>query len=315
MPPGRPKEETMRGNRDLAAGVAWGLLAALLTAGWWVMTRHGVTSTADQYEITAMRFTISGVLLAPVVWRYRRAIAAVPAPLLAVMVLCAGAPYSLMTGTGLRAASAGNGGALVSGTLPLFTALLSSVVLKEAINRTRWIGMAVIMCGIAGLCGGGAPANAVPPLVCAGLMWAGFTVALRRSGLPMLAAVALVCSASAILYVPAYLLFASAAPARGGLHIEALPHALYQGVVSAIVAVYCFGRAVQLLGAARASLFAALVPVLASLIGRVLLAEVPAGDDMLWVVTVALGATLASGAIRMRWPRRLPEAGMSCTPA
>ncbi len=284
-------------DRRTAAGAAWGSAAALLTAGWWVMTRQGVTTAMDPYDSAALRFAVSGALLAPVLWRRRQALAAVPAPLLAVMALCAGAPYSLLVAGGLRLAEAGNGGALVSGALPLFTTLLSVLVLRETVAAGRWIGLAVILAGMLGLAGAAASAAASLPLfLTAGLMWAGFTVTLRLSRLPVDAAIAVVSVASAALYLPGYLLIGADTVA---LDARTLPHALYQGVVSAIVAVYCFGRAVQALGAARAALFGAVVPVLANLLGAVLLGEVPTGSETAAVATIAVGAGLASGGLRL----------------
>jgi len=288
-------------------GAAWGLAAAALTAGWWVITRQGVTTAFDQYDVAALRFAVSGLLLTPVLWRHRRAIAAVPPMLLVVMVLCAGAPYSLITGTGLRFASAGHGGTLVSGVFPLCAALLSAVVLKEAVGPSRCLGLGVVVAGVVGLGGGAAASAAMSPLfLMASLMWAGFTVALHRSGLTPLAAVACVCVASCAVYVPAYLLLSNDPLALTAPLAESLPHALYQGLLSAIVAVYCFARAVMLLGAARAAVFGALVPVLASLMGAALLAEAPTPTEALSIATVAIGATLASGAVRL--PVRLTAA-------
>lgn len=293
--------------RDMQ-GAAWGTGAALLTAGWWVVTRQGVTTSFDPFDVAALRFAASGLLLAPVLWRHRRTIAATPPGLIAVMVLCAGAPYSLVTGMGLRFASAGNGGSLVSGVMPLFAALLSALFLKETVGPSRALGLGVVVAGVLGL-GRGVPASAaaVPLFLLAGLMWAGFTVALRRSGLPPLAAVSVVCAASCCLYVPAYLLLADRMPVLSVPLAEIVPQILYQGVLSAVVAVYCFARAVVVLGAARAAVFGALVPVLASLLGAALLAEVPTAAETLCIATIAVGALAASGAVRL--PQRRPVTG------
>ncbi|HEY0833239.1 MAG TPA: DMT family transporter [Azospirillum sp.] len=292
-------------ERREVRGAAWGLAAAMLTAGWWVITRHGVTTAFDQYDVAALRFATSGLLLAPVLWRNRRAIAAVPPLRLAVMVLCAGAPYSLITGTGLQFASAGNGGTLVNGVMPLFAALLSAVLLRESVGPSRCLGLGIVVAGVLGLSGGaGLSVTSSPLFLLAGLMWAGFTVALRGSGLGPLAAVAFVCVVSGAVYLPAYLLLSDDPVALTAPLAESIPQAAYQGLLSAIVAVYCFAKAVMLLGAARAAVFGALVPVLASLLGAALLAEVPTSAEALSVATVALGAGLASGAVRLSVPLR-----------
>ena len=53
-------------------GTAWGSAAAALTAGWWVFTRHGVTTSFDQYDVAALRFAASGLLLLPVLFWWGR---------------------------------------------------------------------------------------------------------------------------------------------------------------------------------------------------------------------------------------------------
>lgn len=285
-------------------GVAWGLAAALLTAGWWVVTRHGVTTSLDPFDLAALRFGASGLLLAPVLWRDRAAVLRLHPARLALMVLCAGAPYSLATGTALRLATAGGGGALVAGLLPLFGALLSGLVLKERIGPARRAGLALIVCGALALGAGGAVAGvALPLFVLASLMWAAFTLALRQSGLAPLTAIGVVCVASSLAYVPGYLLLDGGAAIRAAPLSEIVPHAVYQGFVSAILAVFCFARAVLLLGASRAALFGALVPVASSLLGAAVLAELPGPRDVAGIVVMVCGTALASGAVPHRRSR------------
>ncbi|HSK41576.1 MAG TPA: DMT family transporter [Arenibaculum sp.] len=290
-------------------GIAWGLAAAMLTAGWWVMTRLGVTTTLDQYDVAALRFATSGLLMLPVLWRCRREIAAVRPSLLAVMVLCAGIPYSLVAGTGLRFASAANGGALVSGMMPLFAAVLSTLVLKENIGPGRCLGLGIVVAGVLGIGGAAAAsATALPLFILASLMWASFTIVLRRTNLAPFAAVSFVCCVSGAVYVPSYLMLSDQPMALTVPLSDMLPQVLYQGLLSAVVAVYCFARAVMLLGPARASVFGALVPVLACLMGAAFLAEVPTAAEVLSIATIAAGAALASGAVRIpvRMPAQVP---------
>jgi drug/metabolite transporter (DMT)-like permease len=297
------------GRHGELRGIAWGLAAAFLTAGWWVVTRRGVTASLDQLDVAALRFAVSGLLLSPVLWRHRRKLGKASKILLAVMAVCAGAPYSLVAGTALTFAPAASGGALVGGLMPLFVALLSMLVLKEPIGAARCLGLGIVVAGVVGLAGTAAASSAAMPLfVLASLMSACFTVALRRSGLPPLAAISLVCFVSGLTYIPCYLIlfgrpFVPAAPVA-----EVLQQALYQGALSAIVASYCFARAVMLLGPARAALFGALVPVLACLLGAAVLAECPTSAEAAAIGTIAAGTVLASGAVRVRaWmPAFLP---------
>ena len=279
-------------------GALWGLGAAAIWAGWWVVTRLGVTSELAGTDLAALRFGVAGLLMLPVLLgRGGRVLAASPW-LVAVMALGAGAPYALVAGAGLRLASAGNGGALTLGLLPMFTALLAALCLGERIGRARALGLGIIVAGALAIAGHGLAAEGAwaGHLVFAlgALMWAGFSVAMRRSGLDAMTAAAAVCVVSAAWYVPVYLAFGAPETllrAPAGL---VLGQAVYQGVLSAFGALYCYGRAIRALGPTRAALFATLVPVLATAMGAALLGERPAPAEMAGVALLSTGAALAA---------------------
>jgi drug/metabolite transporter (DMT)-like permease len=285
----------------LLVGALWGIGAALIWAGWMAITRLGVTTSLTAADLTLLRFGVAAVIMLPVLWRARYRVAAVPWPLLAGMVVGAGAPYSMVLGFGLSMAPAAHAGALVPGTMPLFTALLSAVFLGEVIVRRARLGLGVIVLGALTVAGLGVltgwPQETAGHAVFLGgsIMWASFTVCLRRAALPTLDAVAVVCVVSGVLFAPVYLLL----PAQGMAEAswwDIGMQAVYQGVLSAVAALFCFGRAVALLGAARAAVFAALVPVLVTLLGIPVLGEWPSPGDVVGVVLVSLGVFLASGA-------------------
>jgi drug/metabolite transporter (DMT)-like permease len=310
MGPGEP------GTRNLVLGAAWGIGAALLSAGWWVVTRFSVSHELDHldhYDLAALRFAISGVLLLPVLLHRWAVIRRTSPLLLALMILTIGAPDSLVAGGGLRFAPAGSGGVLVPGALPLFAAALAALVFRERIDRLRCSGLGLIVAGIGAMASHGLvadPAATPGHLMFLGgaLLWAGFTVALRKADLPPLVAVALVSVASMLLYLPLYVWLLEPRILSAPLE-EAIVQALYQGVLAGIAGLYCFSRAVALLGAARGAAFAALVPVLATAIGVPLLGEYPSPEETAAVALVALGVCLASGA-RLALPvgeRRTPR--------
>ena len=92
-----------------------------------------------------------------------------------------------------------------------------------------------------------------------GLFWASYTIGSRVWRVEPLHATAVVGVLSMALYIPGYAWFAGAdlvdAPWR-----EIVIQAVFQGVLSAIVALLFYTRAVAILGAARGAVFAALVP-------------------------------------------------------
>ena len=279
-------------------GALWGTGAAAIWSGWWAMTRLGVTSELAGTDLAALRFGVAGLVLLPVLLRRRARVMAVSPTLLAIMAVGAGAPYALVAGIGLKLASAGNGGALTLGLLPMFTTVLAAVTLGERIGRNRALGLAVIVLGafaIAGhgMAGGGASSGHLF-FALGAMMWAGFSVAMRRSGLDAMTATAVVCVASAAWYLPIYLTFLSpetifAAPA--GL---VLVQVVYQGCFSAFGALYCYGRAIRCLGPTQAALFATLVPILSTAMGAGLLGERPSPLELAGVALLSAGAVVAS---------------------
>lgn len=279
-------------------GAIWGTAAAVIAAGWWVATRLSVSHSLDHYDLAALRFGVAGLLLAPVLLRHWGAIRRVPWPVLAMLAIGAGAPYAVIAGGGVRFTPAGNGGALVTGLLPVFAALLSAVVVKEPVESGRRLGLGIIVAGTLAICGHGmltgANSSGYLLLGAGALLWAGFTVALRRSGLAAIQAVAVLSVASLVLYLPVYALWLEPGIPRAPSG-ELLLQATYQGVVVGCVAMYCYGRAVALLGPARSAALLALVPVLATVLGMLVLDEHPGPAEAIGVLLVSAGVGLASG--------------------
>ena len=281
----------------VAAGAIWGLGAAVLWSGWWVMTRAGVTGALPGSDLAALRFAVAGLVMLPVVLRHRRQLIVAPRLSIAVMTAGAGVPYALVAGAGLSLAPAGNGGALTLGLLPLFTALLAALTLGDRIGRRQFLGLGVIVAGALLITGNGPGGDAWAGNLIFALgaaMWAAFSLAMRRSGLTPMAATSAVCVLSATLYLPVYAAFL----APGGL-LTAPPglvvtQAIYQGVLSAFGALYCYGRAIACLGPARAAIFAAFVPALSTGMGSAFLGEIPSPAEALGVALLSAGAALAA---------------------
>lgn len=310
-----PADPAVKAGMDrLLAGGLWGLGAAAIWSGWWVVTRSSVTSSLGGPDLAALRFGVAGALMLVVLWRCRAQVAAVPPVLLLIMAAGSGAPYALVAGLGLKFASAGNGGALTLGMLPVFTAILSALLLGERIGHRRAVGIAVIAAGSLVILGPGVGATGAWPghllFVLGAAMWAGFTVAMRISGLGAITATAVVCVFSAIGYLPLYLALFGTAGLTAAPAGELAFQAVYQGGFSAIGALFCYCRAIQSLGTTRAAVFAALVPVLATGLGALVLGESPSATEVLGVAFLSLGIYVAARAMPpapIRIPRSAPR--------
>jgi drug/metabolite transporter (DMT)-like permease len=125
--------------------------------------------------------------------------------------------------------------------------------------------------------------------VLAGAMWAAFTLLLRHWKANAIAATFAVTYYSAALFCPLYLIFVGpkmllTAPA--GIIFE---QAFVQGILTGIVALFAYSRAVHLLGAARASIFSAFAPLASILLGIVLVREWPSSGQWLGLLVASLG--------------------------
>lgn len=285
--------------RRRLVGIAWALLALTIFSGWFVVTRLSVTHALRVADIAALRFGVGAIVLAPVLMRrgLRLRRAAWGEGLL--LSLLWGLPFVLLVAGGLRLTSAMEAASITPAIMPVLAGVLAWIFLRERQGRARWIGYAAIVLGLACLVGVGAVKHGFPSgiglaaLLGAGLMWAIYTLLFRRSSLSAVQAAALICTWSALLFLPVYLLSGvSRLPLASPS--ELVVQILYQGVAMSCLAVISFNRAVALLGPTAATAIIALLPAVASLIAIPVLGEVPAPMQWIAIGAIGIGVLLAS---------------------
>jgi drug/metabolite transporter (DMT)-like permease len=295
---------------DYLKGAACGLATAAIWASWSAITRFAVTTRFDPWDVALLRYAAAGVLLAPVLVRRGFARERLGWLGLAALVAGAGAPYALAAAAGLRLAPAAELSALNPGCIPLFVAAIAWAFAGESAPTAQRAGLALIVTGAVLLIA----ANAASPgeawtssrlfgamlSLLAALMWAVFTVVMRRADLNPLHAAALVSTGSLVIYLPVYLAWRGAALAEVPL-VDLATQAVFHGVLVTVVSLLLYGRALVLLGAARGAAFASLVPALSALIAIPLLGEWPSATDWLAIVLIGAGVYLASGGVLRRW--------------
>ncbi|WKB53257.1 DMT family transporter [Eleftheria terrae] len=280
-----------------AEGVIYGLLSALIWGAFPVVTRLGVARTAlDGFDVTALRFGVSGLVLLPYLMRAGRG--GVSWSALALMVVGIGAPYMLVVALGLARAPVEHFAVITPGSMILFSVLLSARVLHtrlggRALGGVALILLGVLLIGLQGLRGAGSGSIGVhAAFLLGGLMWAVYTVTSKACGVQPFHATALVSVASMVLYLPPYLLLRGPALLQAPLH-DVLVQGVYQGVLVSIVALFFYSQAVYHLGPARGALFAALVPGMATMLAAFLLGEWPAPFAVLGLAVVTGGMLLS----------------------
>jgi drug/metabolite transporter (DMT)-like permease len=291
--------------RKYARGALYGLAAVSIWSGWIVIARLGLQTTLTPWDIAALRFGVAGTLMLPYLLVKGLAIERLGWAGLAAIVIGGGAPV-LLANSGLLFAPAAHAGALFPGVMPLMVALLAAPILGEALTTAKVIGFALILPGVvAVICGEGASLGMQSVghalFLGSGLAWACYTVAMRRARLEALHAAAIAAVGALILYLPAYLVFAGDSLAKAPWQDIAL-QATVQGLLTAIISLVLYGRAVSILGASSGAAFAALCPALTALMGIPILGEWPARTDWIAICLISAGVYIVSSG---PLPRRL----------
>jgi drug/metabolite transporter (DMT)-like permease len=130
----------------------------------------------------------------------------------------------------------------------------------------------------------------------AGLNYAIFTLAFRRSGFTPVEGAAFVSFWSCLMILP-FGLMPAVEYLRAGHTSEIIFQAVMQGFLSNLVALVTYSEGVRRLGASKAAAFAALVPVMATLFAIPVLGEWPDVWGVVGVVLASLGVLLASGVL------------------
>jgi drug/metabolite transporter (DMT)-like permease len=288
-------------NRSLPwTGVLAALATALIGSGWQIVSRHGVTTSLGPLELAVLRYAIPALVLLPVAWASRAVLRALPARQGLLLVLGGGLPFGLVAMAGAQWAPAAHMGVFVAGSVPLFTALGGWWLDGERPSRTRCLGLALMAAGLAvsGLGGLAAAASAWRGdllFLLAALLWSGYTLALRRGGLTAWQGAAAINLGSTVLLLP--LLWLAGAPRllSAPLRDVAL-QAVGQGLFAGLLGLALYGVAVARLGAARASLSGALVPLMTAVGAAWLLREPLTASTWIALALVLPGVALAGGA-------------------
>lgn len=298
-------------HRDTLLGLLLGTTAALIGGSWQVLTRLATTSTTarlDPIDLALLRYGIPALLLLPILRRGGLWPREVSKPALLFVLAGAGLPFGLVAMSGTRFAPAAHMGVLMAGASPLIAALLAWAIWREQAGGWRALGLAAMAVGVSLLgarsistfdLGGTGTWRGDALFLLAALLWAGYTLAFRRSGLAPWHGAALVSAWSTLLVLP---LWIWSAVHQGSSLLQVAPQTLllnaaFQGVVAGLLGLWTISAAIIRLGAAQAAAFGALAPVVSALGGWWVLGDVLSALDWIAVACAVIGVLLASGAL------------------
>jgi drug/metabolite transporter (DMT)-like permease len=291
-------------NRHLLIGLLAALAAALIGSGWQIASRHGVTTSLGPLELAVLRYGIPSLLLLPLLLRTGLFPAGLPGPRLALLALGGGLPFGLLVLAGAQWAPAAHMGVFMAGSVPLFTALGARLAFGERITGLRLPGLLLMGGGMA-VFGASGFADAASSwrgdllFILAAMVWATYTLVFRRSGLTPWQGAAVINAWSMLLLVPVLLVF-GAPRLLSAPWTDVAGQALGQGVIAGLLGLVTYMISIAKLGAARASLSAALVPISTALGAAWLLGEPLGVGTLVACVLVAGGVALAGGALGRR---------------
>lgn len=292
--PGTARRRTLMGLAcGLATSLIWGVQA--------VVSRQSVADGLTAADVTILRFTVAALILLPLALRrmrpfpvgtlgWRRAI---------VMTALVGAPYALVLVAGSAFAPALHTAIIAPGMIPVFTAILAYALTGERASPARLVGLAMVLAGIAAF-SWQALSHAQAQdrawigdlfFVANAVMWSLFGLLARRWGADAIDVTVATCLLSLVV-LPIFALTMPIGLGSATWTAIAL-QAGYQGALVGVGALFLYTRAVALLGAARATLFLPLNPVITALAGATLLGEVPSVVEVAGMAFVIVGMSVA----------------------
>lgn len=267
------------------------------------MVRFGVAhADFDAWDMAFLRYVVAGLILAP--YFIMAQLPRVPAKGMIIMLLGLGVPYMLVVASGLKIAPVQQFAAVTPASMIAFSLLLGLVFLHYKVQPAELVGVVLILLGIALVVYFSAGRGALGWrgylfFLLGGFMWAMYTVAARHYCQSALHATVVVYFFSMLLYAPLYLAW------RGGEIFSHSPGVLwvqvfYQGFFASLLALFCFSKAVFILGPAVGAVFAALVPAVATVFSAVFLGEQPHAYAVggIAIITLGMVVTVWRGRVR-----------------
>jgi drug/metabolite transporter (DMT)-like permease len=286
------------GAQGVIVGIACGVGAAVCWACGFAAARHGIAIGLSPFDIAFHRYAWAGLVFLPSVllsrvgnlndvgWQRGFALAVLGGP-----------GQAVVSAAGFLVVPLGHGGVIQPSCAALGGVVLATLVLGEKLSAIRVCGAIIIAAGIAVIGHEALTTIGANGLVgdfsfaVAGLMFATFGMLLRKWRIDPKRATAVV-SVLTLFYVPIHAtMFGFGRMVAAGWFENAV-QAVVQGIFSGPMAIYLFARSVRALGAARAAVFAALVPAATLVVGRLTLGEEPSMTQVGGLLIVLIGFRL-----------------------
>jgi drug/metabolite transporter (DMT)-like permease len=295
-------------DRRQGSAAAWLALAPALAVmgGQFAVAKRGFAAGLTPADIVALRFGgASVVAFGALVPRGIRRLGGVGWGRGSVLALIAGSPYALLMYFALQYAPATHGAILVPGVGLVVATVIGSSWVGERHGVGRYLGIGIVLVGLAVLSAGGVAAPGTIGLgdlmlAGVGMEWGLFTLLVRRWRLEALAATAAL-SVVSLVYLPVYVL-ALRPQVLGAPVRDVLLQVGYQGILQTAFALSGYAFAVRRLGAGPPAIASAAVPVLGTLFAIPVAGEWPSAATWTGLAVVSAGIGVANGWAGRRSP-------------
>lgn len=287
---------------DKRQGYGFAFAAALIWAGFILVSRMGGMSELLAFDVIAIRYVTCAAILLPIWWfKFRFKLFT---PRLIICSLIGGLAYALCAFSGFQLASASHAAILLPGMMPLFIIALSFLINKESHGLQKWLGVSVITLGIIVLFAGelnvfsGALDFNITTflgdiwLVAAAFFWAVFSVLIKRWEITPWQVTVSLALLTCLFYLPVYIIFLPKALSQAGWS-DILLQAFYQGIMATIIQMIFYVKAVQKIGPSEMGAVMSIVPVISGIAAIVIFNELLTVELITGLVLVSLGAWLA----------------------
>lgn len=294
-------DEAARRHRRVGYACAAGIV--MIWAGFSLMSRWSGRSGGSgltPWDLGALRFGIAGVA-ASMLWLagigrglgWRRGI-----PLAAL----GGTGFALPSYLGFSLAPTAHGALVLSGTLPFLVAIGTWFAFGERWGRARQVSLVLLLLGFFLFGTEAYWRQHAPPgawrgdllFLLGSISWAGYTILARRwrpTAAQAMVAVSFWCG---VAYVPVWWAALPSHLADTPMQ-QLLPQALFQGIVTTLISLPLYTRALDGLGTARLTTVTALVPGTAALLAVPLLDEPLGLLSLLGLALVGVAVAVAVG--------------------
>ncbi|MDX2157453.1 MAG: DMT family transporter [Hyphomicrobiaceae bacterium] len=291
---------------SLALGYAFGMTMALGAATSFAMARAGALGGLAPDDMILARGAVAGLVMLPFLIKWSLPTLAGIGWRRGLLLLLTGGPlFAFLQTGGYAYAPLAHGAVIAPSTVTVLSTLGAVALLGERLTRWHVVGGMTVIAGVVLVSWHGFTDSAVTDttwigdlmFVTSSLLWATFTVLMRKWRIDPMRATAVVAVLTALVVVPGYLAY------RGFGRLTTLPadallaQGIAQGLIQGVVTLFAYSKAIAILGVSRAVLFPAVVPAISILIGIPLVGEWPDQMQITGLALVTIGLLAAVGLV------------------